>query len=122
MLAIERESLMKSLIKIVLLSVLVSAVYGCASSGEKFETRLRPPDIFNPYYLAYTKLPGQKVCVVAVDPDGKWAFGYEGARETIEAAAEHATADCDQQRDKFNIHAKAKLFAVNDEIVYYKRD
>jgi hypothetical protein len=113
---------MKSLIKIVLLSVLLSSVYGCASSGEKFETRLRPPDAFNPYYLAYTKLPGQKVMVVAVDLDGKWAFGYSGAKETVEEAAESATKDCDKRRDQMNIHAKAKLFAVNDEIVYYKRD
>jgi hypothetical protein len=60
--------------------------------------------------------------VVAVDMDGKWSFGYDSGRETIEQAAEHATADCDERRDKFNIHNKAKLFAVNDEIVYYKRD
>ena len=110
---------MKSLVKVILLSVLMSAFYGCASKN--FESRLRPPDSFNPYYLQYTQLPGQKVCVVAVGMDGRWAFGMEGGRDTLEAAAKHATADCDEQRDKFHVFAKARLFAVNDEIVYYKQ-
>ena len=112
-------NLMKSLIKIVLLSVLLSSVYGCASSGKQHEIRLRPPEAFNTYYLGYTKLQEPKVCVIAVDASGEWAFGYS-AGTTLEDAAQKATVSCDQQRDKFKIFTKAKLFAVNDEIVYYK--
>lgn len=113
---------MKSLIRLALAFILLLTISGCTSSGKKFETRLRPPDAFNPYYLNYTKLPGQKVCVVAVDPDGRWAFGFEAARDTLEAAAEHAAKDCDAQRKQYQIFAKAKLFAINNEIVYYNQE
>jgi len=109
---------MKPLLKAILLSVVVSSVYGCASCDRKFETRLRPPDAFNPYFLSYKELPDPKVCVVAVDASGEWAFGYSSA-ETLEEAARKASLNCDLQRDKLKIFAKAKLFAVNNEIVYY---
>lgn len=111
---------MKSLLKTVLLSVVISAVYGCASSDRKFETRFRPPDAFNPYFLSYKEIPNPKVCVVAVDASGEWAFGYSSA-ETLEEAARRASLNCDLEREKLKIFNKAKLFAVNDEIVYYRK-
>lgn len=109
---------MKSLVKIVLLAALLASVYGCASSTKKV-THLRPPDSFNPYYMGYTKLPGQKVCVVAVDPDGKWAYGYDSGRATLEEAAAKAAKDCDAARERYRVFAKPKLFSINDKIVYY---
>jgi len=111
---------MKTLIKIVLLSVLLSSVYGCASSGQKFETRLEPPKAFSPIFLRYKEMPGQKVMVVAVDPTGQWAFGYEHSRATLEEAAETAAVKCDLARAENHVFTEAKLFAVNDEVVYYK--
>ena len=111
---------MKSLVKVVLLAALLASVYGCASSGEKEKvTHLRPPDLFNPYYMAYTKLPGQKVCVIAVDPDGKWAYGYASGRATLEEAAAKAAESCDASRTRYRVFAEPKLFAINDKIVYY---
>lgn len=109
---------MKPLLKAALLSVLVSAVCGCTSSDRKFETRFRPPDSFNPHFMSYKELPNPKVCVVAVDASGEWAFGYSSAG-TLEEAARRASLNCDLQRDRLRIFNKAKLFAVNDEIVYY---
>lgn len=113
---------MKSLIKIVLLSVLLSSVYGCASSGgSKYETRLAPPEAFNPTFLKYKEQPGQKVMVVAVDPTGQWAFGYDYSRTNLAEAAESAAIKCDKAREKHGVFTKGKLFAVNDEVVYYNR-
>jgi hypothetical protein len=112
---------MKTLIKIALLSILLSTVYGCASSSEKFEVRLPPPDAFNPIFLRYKEMPGQKVMVVAIDPTGQWAFGYDENRETLEEAARSAAMKCDKEREKHKVFAKARLFAVNDEIVYYNQ-
>ena len=112
---------MKSLVKIILLSILLSSVYGCASSGKKFETRLAPPEAFNPTFLKYKELPGQKVMVVAVDPTGQWAFGYDYNRATLEEAAQNAAVKCDKARDKHEVFTTGKLFAVNDEVVYYKQ-
>lgn len=112
---------MKALIKIALAAVLLSMVYGCASSGEKFETRTAPPDAFSPVFLRYKELPGQKVCVLAVDPTGEWAFGYDHSKATLEEAAQVATVKCDKARKKHKVFTRAKLFAINNEIVYYDR-
>jgi hypothetical protein len=110
---------MKSLIKITLLSVLISTVYGCASSD--FESRIAPPEALNPVFLRYKELPGQKVFVVAVDPTGQWAFGYDHSRATLEEAAQSAAVKCDVARKKHQVFATGKLFAVNDEVVYYNQ-
>ncbi len=108
---------MKTFIKFVLLSALLATVYGCASGT--YETRLTPPEAMNPVFLRYKELPGQKVFVVAVDPTGEWAFGYDHSRATLAEAAENAAMKCDKARKKHKVFAKAKLFAINDEVVYY---
>ncbi|NOU36543.1 MAG: hypothetical protein HOO88_07215 [Kiritimatiellaceae bacterium] len=108
---------MKTLIRFALLSALLATVCGCAS--KTYETRLAPPTAFNPVFLQYKELPGQKVMVLAVDPNGQWAFGYDHSRTTLAEAAENAAIKCDKARKKHLVFTKAKLFAVNDEIVYY---
>jgi len=112
---------MKVFIKLAVLSALLSVVYGCASSGDKFETRTPPPDALNPVFMRYKELPGEKVFVVAVDPTGQWAFGYDSNRETLEEAAVNAAVKCDEARKKHRVFTKAQLFAVNDEVVYYNQ-
>ncbi|MDD3277109.1 MAG: hypothetical protein PHP93_08685 [Kiritimatiellales bacterium] len=109
---------MKNFIKVAVLSALLATVFGCASGT--YETRLDPPDAFNPIFMQYKDLPGQKIMVIAVDLTGQWAFGYDGGRATLEEAAENAAIKCDKARDKHQVFTTAKLFAVNDEIVYYK--
>jgi len=110
---------MKTLVKIALLSALLSTVFGCASGT--YETRLPPPNAFNPTFIKYKELPGQKVMVVAVDQTGQWACGFDHSRATLEEAARNAATKCDIGRKKNQVLSKAKLFAVNDEIVYYNR-
>jgi hypothetical protein len=75
----------------------------------------------NPVFLRYKELPGQKVMTVAVDPTGQWAFGYDHSRATLEEAAQTAAVKCDAAREKHKVFTRAKLFAVNDEIVYYNQ-
>jgi len=113
---------MKFLFKLAVAAVLLGSVYGCASSGEKqFETRLPPPEKMNPVFLKYKNLPGEKIFVVAIDPVGRWAYGYDYGKDTLEEAARTAATKCDRARKKHKVFAKAKLFAVNDEIVYYNQ-
>jgi hypothetical protein len=109
---------MKKFIRFALLSVLLATVCSCASGT--YETRLAPPDAFNPVFLQYKEAPGQKVMVVAVDPTGEWAFGYDQGRTSLTEAAENAAMKCDIARKKLKVFTKGKVFAVNDEIVYYK--
>lgn len=110
---------MKALIKISILSILLSTVCGCTSGT--YETRRPPPDAMNPIFMRYKELPGQKVFVVAVDPTGQWAFGYDHSRTNLQEAAQNAAVKCDKARKKHQVFAKAKLFAINDEVVYYDR-
>jgi len=115
---------MKTFIKLVLLSAVLATLCGCAS--EPFETRYAPPDAFSPVFLRYKEMPGQKVMVVAIDPtplgvsrEPNWAFGYDDSRATLEEAAENAAIKCDKARKKHKVFAKGKIFAINDEVVYF---
>lgn len=110
---------MKTFIKFALLSALLMTGYGCASGKGTYETRLNPPDEFNLVFQKYKELPGQKVMVVAVDPTGEWAFGFDDGRATLKEAAIAAAAKCDKSRFDFRVYTKAKLFAVNNKVVYH---
>ena len=110
---------MKLFAKFALLAVLLSTVFGCATSGERFEARLTPPDAFNPVFLRYKEHGGEKIMVVAVDPGRRWAFGYAHSKDTLQEAAEAAAVKCDKARKKHKVFTKAKIFAINDEVVYY---
>lgn len=112
---------MKLIAKLTLLAILISTAFGCATSGTQYETRLRPPKDFDKTYMRYLEEKGNKVLVIAVDPDGTWAYAYDKNRATLKEAAENAAIRCDiaRKHQKHQVHNKAKLFAVNDEIVYY---
>ena len=110
---------MKLFAKFALLAVLLSTVFGCVNPGEPFQVRLTPPDSFNPVFLRYKEKPGEKVIVVAVDPGGRWAFGYDHSRDNLQEAAKNAAMKCDKARDKHKVFTKARIFAINDTVVYY---
>lgn len=97
---------------------MLTTVFGCASGT--YEFRLAPPDAFNRVFMHYKELPGQKVMMIAVDPTGLWSYGFDYDKATIEEAAQNATIKRDKAREKYSVFSKAKLFAVNDEIVYHK--
>ena len=109
---------MKSFLKIALLAILFSSVFGCASSDTQFHTRLQVPETFNPIFHRYKALPEEKVLVIAVDPGGRWAFGYDHSRESLEEAAINAAIKCDKAREKLNVFTKGTIFAVNDDVIY----
>lgn len=110
---------MKLFIKLSVLTALLVSLFGCASTDGQFETRLAPPDDFNPIFLQYKNLPGEKVMVIAVDPGGHWAFGYDHGQTDLQLAAENAALQCDEARKKHEVYTKATIFAVNNDVVYY---
>jgi hypothetical protein len=113
---------MKLLFKALILTAALLAAFGCSTmTDERYETRLQPPESFNPIFLRYKEQPENKVIVVAVDPGGHWAFGYDHSRDTLQEAAENAALKCDKARKKHKVYSKAKLFAVNNEVVYYDK-
>jgi hypothetical protein len=104
-------------VQFVFLACLLAIICGCASGT--YETRLPPPDEFNTHWMQYKDMPGQKVMVIAVDPTGQWAFGYDANRTTLKEAAESAALKCDKAREKHKVFSRAKLFAINNDIVYH---
>jgi hypothetical protein len=109
---------MKMFLKFALLAVIFSSVFGCATSDTDFQTHLQMPESFNPIFHRYKALPEEKVLVVAVDPGGRWAFGYDHSRESLEEAAMNAAIKCDKARKKHNVFTEGTIFAVNDDVIY----
>jgi len=110
---------MKLFIKFALLAVLLSTVFGCVTSDENFEVRLTPPGDFNPVFMTYKELPGEKAIMVAVDPGGRWAFGFDHSQSSVEEAVKIATEKCNSARKNHDVFTEAKVFAINDEVIYY---
>lgn len=113
---------MKKMLAFAMMSVLLSLLTGCASTGGKMtEARIAPPPAMDRIYAQYKELPGNKVFVVAADADGRWAYGYDSGRETVEEAARNAAAQCDAMRKNAKVLARPKLFAINNKVVYYNQ-
>lgn len=110
---------MKKLLMLVVLTASFAMITGCASTGD-YETHLRPPEAMNPIFMRYKQLPEPKIFVVAVDPTGQWAFGYDHSAASLEEAARNAAIKCDTARKKHQVFSPARLFAVNNDIVYYQ--
>ena len=101
---------MKTLLRFTMLFILLSLICGCAAPGGRpLESRTPPPDSMTRVFLRYKELPGEKVFVVAVDRDGRWAYGYDYNRASAEEAALSASSKCDAMRKKRNIFTRAKM-------------
>lgn len=105
-------------IKNILLCTLLAVICGCASDTAR--ARIAPPEEVELALRRYEKLPGNKVFVVAVDPTGQWAFGYDGDRATLEEAARNAAVKCDAARLEKKVFNQAALYDINGRTVYYK--
>ena len=112
---------MKQLIKSVLSLTILLTLFGCASTNDKFDARLQPPQSFNSIFMRYKELPGEKVIVVAVDSGELWSFGYDYNRDSLAEAAENAAEKCDTARKELKVKNTAKIFAINNEVVYYNQ-
>jgi hypothetical protein len=110
---------MKLLTQLAFVAAILSSVVGC-STDKQFTTRLPPPDEFNTYFQRYKELPGEKIMVVAVDPgQDNWAFAFDDSKDSLQDAAKNAAIKCDTARKKFNVFSKGKIFAINNDVVYY---
>ena len=107
---------MKMLLKLGLSAVALLLVFGCATESK---LRLIPPDDMNKPFMRYKDLPGEKVFVCAIDATGAWTYAYDYGRATHEEAAITAAERCDKMRKKIDVKSKARLFAVNNEVVYF---
>ncbi|MCF7847800.1 MAG: hypothetical protein K9M45_03030 [Kiritimatiellales bacterium] len=106
---------MKTLIKSIMVGLVVVVVAGCASDVV-YVPQL--PMAAQKKLLAYEKLPPNKVFVIAIDPGGHYAYGFDSGKATLKEAAKIATLKCDKQRDTYGVASKTYIYAINDKVVY----
>jgi hypothetical protein len=106
---------MKALVKVLSVSVLLAVVAGCAS--DVYYVPQLPTEA-QAKLLDYYKQPKNRVFVIAVDPSGDYAYGYDYGKATLKEAAKVAVEKCDANRESHGIVAKPYIYAINDKVVY----
>ena len=106
---------MKVFIKFLFVSMVVVLVAGCASDVAYVP---QIPQRAQAKLLDYFDQPDNKVFVIAVDPGGDFAFGYDYGKSTLKEAATMAVEKCDASREAHGIIAKPYIYAINDKVVY----
>ena len=106
---------MKVFAKFLAVSLSLVVVAGCASSTVYIP---KVPVKVQAQLLDYFEFPENKVFVLAVDPNGDYAFGIGQGKATIKDAAKVATEMCDANRKSREVFAKPYIYAINDKVVY----
>lgn len=106
---------MKVLAKIFGVVALISVVAGCASDNV-YVPRI-PPEA-QAKLLDYYEQPDNKVFVIAIDPGGDYAYGYDFGKATLKEAAKVAVEKCDASREASAIIARPYIYAINDKVVF----
>ena len=106
---------MKVFGKFLAVSVGLVVVAGCASNMVYVPT---VPAKVQAQLIDYFEQPDNKVFVLAVDPGGEYAFGFDQGKSTLKEAAKVAVEMCDANRKAHGIFAKPYIYAINDKVVY----
>jgi len=106
---------MKVFMKFLAVSIGLAVVAGCASSTVYVP---KVPSKVQAQLLNYFELSDNKVFVLAVDPNGDYAFGFDQGKSTLKEAAKVATEMCDANRRARGVFAKPYIYAINDKVVY----
>ena len=112
---LEREVDMKVIVGLLFASVLVSMLVGCASDIAYVP---KIPPHAQAKLLNYFEQPGNKVFIIAIDPSGNYAFGYDYGKPTLTEAAEAAFKRCKANRESSGVVARPYVYALNDTVVY----
>ena len=106
---------MKGFTRFLFVSVVVTMVAGCASDIVYIP---KIPSHAQAKLLDYYEQPDNKVFIIAIDPGGNYAFGYDYGKSTLKEAARVAVERCDASRESHGITAKAYIYAINNKVVY----
>lgn len=69
-------------------------------------------------FLDYAKKPGSKAMAVAVDLNGKSAFGSVARHASQKEANEDALSECARLKTQAGIQASCRLYAVGDQVTW----
>ena len=106
---------MKAILKGLCVGVIVAFIAGCASD---FVYVPKIPPQAEAKLLDYFNQPDNKVFVIAIDPSGEYAFGYDYGKSTLKEGAKTALEKCQANRKSRGIMAKPYIYAINNKVVY----
>ncbi len=106
---------MKVLVRFLFVSAAMAVIAGCASDGVYVP---KVPPQAQAKLLDYYKQPNNKVFVLAVDPGGSFAYGYDYGKKTLKEAAKVAAQKCAASCEANGVLAKPYIYALNDKVVY----
>ena len=106
---------MKVFVRFLSVSVVGVLLAGCASDVAYVP---QIPPQAQAKLLDYFEQPENKVFVIAIDPGGDYAFGYDYGKSTLREAAKVAVEKCDASRETSGIIASPYIYAINDKVVY----
>lgn len=106
---------MKVLAKIFVVSIIASVLAGCASNSAYVPPI---PPMAKAQLLEYFKQPDNKVFIIAVDPNGEFAYGSGYGKSTVKQAAKVAVDQCDAGRQAYGIGGQPYVYAINNKVVY----
>ena len=107
---------MKVLAKISCVALMAAVFAGCASKDHAFIPKI--PAEAQAKLLDYFEQPDNKVFIIAIDPNGDYAYGYEYGAPTLKEAAKVAVEKCDASREASGIIARPYVYALNNKVVY----
>jgi len=79
--------------------------------------RAMPPEFLKAVQDYNTK-PGYKAIALALDSDGKWAYGSIAGFATQPGANAEALSECARFKSKSGAQSDCKLFAIGDKVVW----
>lgn len=106
---------MKGFVKILSVAIVVAFLSGCASDSVYVP---KIPPQAQAKLLDYFEQPDNKVFIIAIDPGGDFAYGYDYGKATLKEAAKVAVEKCDASRESSGVVARPYIYALNDKVVY----
>lgn len=107
---------MKLLAKVFCSAVMVSIIAGCASKDSVYIPTV--PVGVQQALLDYEMQPDNKVFILAVDPGGDYAYGYDYGKATLKEAAKVAVEKVDAQRVANGVVGTPYIYALNGKVVW----
>ena len=76
------------------------------------------PAEFLQLFQTYSAKPAPKAIALALDPNGRWAYGSIAGYSTQAGANEEALSECARFKAQSDIKEKCRLYAVGDKVVW----
>lgn len=106
---------MKVGLKVFCATVVLSVLTGCASNGVYVP---KVPFKAQAKIMEYNEQPESKIFILAVDLNGRFAYGSASGQESLKEAAKIAVAMCDESRAAQGVSGKPYIYSINDKVVY----